>query len=145
MRTKRDKIFDNKFDEIEQSSTPINFEIHSSYSSERDIDENLHNEMLFTIIEDLLINSKFKEYTVFDANKEDGKISKPVINEVYSFVTSKISGYSNIEVFSMLSDYLDIAPTKFYNSLNNKAKDDLILELDKKTNVLERKGIKKLF
>ena len=45
----------------------------------------------------------------------------------------------------MLSDYLDVAPTKFYNSLNNKAKDDLILELDKKTNVLERKGIKKLF
>jgi hypothetical protein len=144
MRTKRDKIFDNKFDEIEQSSTPINFEIDSSYSSERDIDENLHNEMLFTIIEDLLINSKFKEYTVFDANKDD-KISKPVINEVYSFVTSKISDYSKIEVFSMLSDYLDVAPTKFYNSLNNKAKDDLILELDKKTNVLERKGIKKLF
>jgi hypothetical protein len=144
MRTKRDKIFDNKFDEIEQSSTPINFEIDSSYSSERDIDENLHNEMLFTIIEYLLINSKFKEYTVFDANKDD-KISKPVINEVYSFVTSKISDYSKIEVFSMLSDYLDVAPTKFYNSLNNKAKDDLILELDKKTNVLERKGIKKLF
>jgi len=144
MRTKRDKIFDNKFDEIEQSSTSINFEIDSSYNSEQNIDENLHNEMLFTIIEDLLINSKFKEYTVFDANKDD-TISKPLINEVYSFVTSKISGYSNIEVFSMLSDYLDVAPTKFYNSLNNKAKDDLILELDKKTNVLERKGVKKLF
>jgi hypothetical protein len=144
MRTKRDKIFDNKFDEIEQSSTSINFEIDSSYNSEQNIDENLHNEMLFTIIEDLLINSKFKEYTVFDANKDD-TISKPLINEVYSFVTSKISAYSKIEVFSMLSDYLDVAPTKFYNSLNNKAKDDLILELDKKTNVLERKGVKKLF
>lgn len=144
MRTKRDKIFDNKFDEIEQSSSPINFEIDSSYNSEQELDDSLHNEMLFTTIENLLIDSKFKEYTVFDVNNDD-KISKPVINEIYSFITSKISGYTKIEIFSMLSDYLDVAPTKFYNSLNNKAKDDLIVELDKKINVLERKGIKKLF
>jgi 2-oxoglutarate dehydrogenase E2 component (dihydrolipoamide succinyltransferase) len=33
-------------------------------------------------------------------------------------------------MFSMLSDYLDVAPSKFYNSLNNKAKDELIVELE---------------
>jgi len=144
MRTKRDKIFDNKFDEIEQSSTPINFEIDSSYNSSQDLDDNLHDEMLFSVIENLLLDSKFKEYTVFSTDTED-RISKPVINEIYSFVTSKITGYTKIEIFSMLSDYLDVQPTKFYNSLNNKAKDDLIAELDKRTNILEKRGIKKLF
>jgi hypothetical protein len=45
----------------------------------------------------------------------------------------------------MLCDYLDVAPNKFYNSLNNIAKEELILELDKKLKILDKKGIRKLF
>jgi hypothetical protein len=146
MRTKKDKIFDNKFDEIEQGSGPINFEIHSSYDSEKDIDDSLHDSMLFSLIEEVLINSKFKQFTEYkNIDTPEVPISKSTINEIYSFVTTSIKDYTKIEMFSMLSDYLDVAPSKFYNSLNNKAKDELIVELDKKINVLERRGIKKLF
>jgi hypothetical protein len=53
--------------------------------------------------------------------------------------------FSIIDLFSELCDYFNINPTKFYSSLSNKYKEALIQELDKKTNVLKRKNINKLF
>ena len=50
-----------------------------------------------------------------------------------------------IDLFSVLSDYFDVFPNKFYNSLSNKFKDELIKELDDKYNILEKRKIRKLF
>ena len=61
------------------------------------------------------------------------------------YISQNIKGYSKTEIFSTLSDFLDVAPNKFYNSLSNAAKEELILELDKKLNILDKKGIRKLF
>ena len=56
MRTKRDKIFDNKFDEVEYDSKPMAFKVEASYSSEDDIDDSIHNSILFEKIDELITN-----------------------------------------------------------------------------------------
>ena len=48
-------------------------------------------------------------------------------------------------MFSELCNYFNIPSNKFYNSLSNVYKEDLIIELDKKTGILSKKNIKKLF
>ena len=53
--------------------------------------------------------------------------------------------YSRIDMFSELCNYFNIPSNKFYNSLSNVYKEDLIIELDKKTGILSKKNIKKLF
>lgn len=144
MRTKRDKIFDNKFDEIEYDSKPINFTVSSDFDTGQDIGDSIHESILFQKIDELIKSSKYAEYAEYNNTGED-RISKSVINEIYVFISQNVSEYTKAEVFSVISDYFDIAPSKFYNSLSNKAKDELILELDKKMNILEKRGIKKLF
>jgi hypothetical protein len=146
-RTKKDKIFDNKFDEIENKSGPISFDIDASYDSDMLIDESLHEDMLYNKIESVLSKSKYNQYVEYipDENNDGPEINKSTINEIYSLICNSVQGYTKIEIFSMLTDFLMITPSKFYNALNNKAKEDLIMELDKKMNVLEKKGIRKLF
>jgi len=68
------------------------------------------------------------------------------INRVYSHIIEKIGdGYTRVDLFSVISDYFDVFPNKFYNSLSNKFKDELIKELDDKYNILEKRKIRKLF
>ena len=143
-RTKRDKIFDNKFDEIEYDSQPINFKVDSGYESDAAVDDAIHDSILFDKVQDLIAGSKYAEYAVYNGDGED-RMSKSVINEIYLYISQQINEYTKTELFSVLSDYLDIAPNKFYNSLSNIAKEELILELDKKLNILDKKGIRKLF
>lgn len=144
MRTKRDKIFDNKFDEIEYDSQPINFKVDAGYESDASVDDAIHDSMLFEKVEQLIADSKFAEFAVYNGEGED-RIGKALINEIYLYISQNINEYTKTEIFSVLSDYLDIAPNKFYNSLSNIAKEELILELDKKLNILDKKGIRKLF
>lgn len=143
-RTKRDKIFDNKFDEIEYESQPITFKVNSGYEADAAVDDVIHDSILFEKVEALIANSKFAEYAVYDGENED-RMGKSIINEIYLYVSQNVNEYTKTEIFSVLSDYLDIAPNKFYNSLSNLAKEELILELDKKLNILDKKGIRKLF
>ena len=143
-RTKRDKIFDNKFDEIEYDSQPINFKVNSGYESDAAVDDVIHDSILFDKVEALIANSKFAEYAIYDGENED-RLGKSIINEIYLYISQHVNEYTKTEIFSVLSDYLDIAPNKFYNSLSNLAKEELILELDKKLNILDKKGIRKLF
>ena len=144
MRTKRDKIFDNKFDETEYETQSITFKVEATYNNEEDMDDSIHSAMLFEKIEELIKNSKYSEFATFsDANDE--KLSKSGINEIYLYISQNVKEYTKTEIFSVLSDYLDVAPNKFYNSLSKTAKEELILELDKKLNILDKKGIRKLF
>jgi hypothetical protein len=48
-------------------------------------------------------------------------------------------------LFSESCVYFDINPSKFYSSLSNVYKEDLIQELDDRTGILEKKNIKRLF
>ena len=72
------------------------------------------------------------------------KLNKVQINKVYTYVIEHIGeGYTRVDLFSVISDYFDVFPNKFYNSLSNKFKDELIKELDDKYNILEKRKIQK--
>jgi hypothetical protein len=143
-RTKRDKIFDNKFDEIEYDSKPINFTVNSNFDTGQEIDDSIHDSMLFQKVDKIIKASRFADYANYENLSED-KLTKSTINEIYVFISQSVPEYTKVELFSVMSDYFDITPSKFYNSLSNKAKDELIMELDKKMNILQRRGIRKLF
>ena len=148
MRTKRDKIFDNTFDDggdFELNGT-ISFNLNPQYSDNRDEEDKIESNLIRNTIHELIDNSRFKKFNVVDEFQQVTKLRKLDINEVYGFIFDEMSEkYSLIDLFSELCDYFNINPTKFYSSLSNKYKEALIQELDKKTNVLKRKNINKLF
>ena len=149
-RTKTDKIFDNSFEDgsgFEENAGKPSFNIASGFGTKFDSpEEEIHYNMLFDEVDKLIRASKYQKLNEI---KEDGKIpklNKIQINEIYSLVVTKIGHkFNKIEIFSTVSDYFDIFPTKFYNSLSNKYKETLIMELDTRMNILEKNKIKKLF
>ena len=148
MRTKRDKIFDNTFDDggdFELNGT-ISFNLNPQYSDNRDEEDKIESNLIRNTIHELIDNSRFKKFNIVDEFQQITKLRKLDINEVYGFIFDEMSEkYSLIDLFSELCDYFNINPTKFYSSLSNKYKEDLIHALDEKTNVLKRKNINKLF
>jgi hypothetical protein len=63
------------------------------------------------------------------------------INEVYSFVTTSLIGHPKIEIFSVICGYFDISPDKFYESLSNSFKTELITELKGRGFLSSRKSL----
>ena len=148
MRTKRDKIFDNTFEDggdFELNGT-ISFNLNPQYTDNRDEEDKIESEQIRNKIHELIESSRFKKFNEVDEFQQITKLRKLDINEVYGFMYDELSTkFSIIDLFSELCDYFNINPTKFYSSLSNKYKEALIQELDKKTNVLKRKNINKLF
>lgn len=125
----RDKIFDNKYDEVEMDSADMNFNIDSSFQSksyEYTIDEQLVHEKI-----DALINkdSRYDKYLKPDENGNFKKMNKSDINDVYSYVTHQLKNEPRIEIFSTLCSMFDIDSSKFYESLSNSFKTELITQL----------------
>jgi hypothetical protein len=140
-----DKIFDNSFEESDYDGRAISWKPDPSWSSSKDEESCLVDEMLLEEIDEIINNSDF---SILNKPKEDGKLpnlSKNQIRDVYAYVETRIKDYNIIEVFAAISEYFDIQGQKFYNSLSNVHKDKLMLELDKRTNIIDKKGIKKLF
>mgnify|MGYP006906252509 FL=1 len=148
MRTKRDKIFDNTFEDggdFELNGT-ISFNLNPQYTDNRDEEDKIESTQIRNKIHELIESSRFKKFNEVDEFQQITKLRKLDINEVYGFMYDELSTkFSIIDLFSELCDYFNINPTKFYSSLSNKYKEALIQELDKKTNVLKRKNINKLF
>ena len=144
---KRDKIFDNTFEDQDfQLDSSISFQISPQYSDDRDEEDKIQLEMIRRDIHALIINSRFKTFNDLGDLAESKKLKKIDINEIYEFISDElVSKYSLIEIFSETSDYFNINPTKFYASLGNKFKEDLIQELDRRTKILKKKKINRLF
>ena len=106
----------------------------------------MHYNLLFEKVDKLIKNSEFEH---LNKVTEDGiikKLNKIQINKVFSYIISNIGDdYTRVDLFSVISDYFDVFPKKFYNSLSNKFKDELVKELDDKYGVLRKKNINKLF
>ena len=147
MRNKQDKIFDNTFDAPELGSGgKISFDLDSSVKGSLSEEEQIHYELLAADIHELIENSRFKKFNKIDEFTNTTKLKKMDINEVYGFIVDELlKKYSRIDMFSELCNYFNIPSNKFYNSLSNVYKEDLIIELDKKTGILSKKNIKKLF
>jgi hypothetical protein len=147
MRNKTDKIFDNNFESGDfELNGDISFNINSQYIDDRPEEEKIHTEYLRKLMHSLIEESRFKHFNNIDDFGASTKLRKIDINQIYEYLEDELSTkYSRIEIFAETADYFNIHPTKFYNSLSNVFKERLIEELDKKTNVLNRKNIKKLF
>jgi hypothetical protein len=143
MRTKTDKIFDNTFDEAESDGRSIKFKIETD--DDGDIEGRMYSEILIKRIDELVIASEFKHLNKLTADGKTVKLSKTQMSLVYNLVITDVKDHSKIDIFAAITDYFDIQPAKFYNSLSNTHKEELILELDKKMNILEKKRIRKLF
>ena len=147
MRNKRDKIFDNTFEEqgFELDSS-ISFQLAPQFTDTRSEEEKIESAAIRDKIHDLITNSRFKSFNHIDEFQQVTKLKKMDINEIYEFISDEMqANYSLIDLFSELCDYFNINPTKFYSSLSNKFKEDLISELDDRTNILKKKNINRLF
>tara|TARA_R110002096_G_scaffold373824_2_gene567355 strand:- start:556 stop:999 length:444 start_codon:yes stop_codon:yes gene_type:complete len=147
MRTKRDKIFDNKFEEAEfELDTSISFALSPQYSDDRDEEEKIESDIIMAKIHELVSKSEFSKFNVIDEFQQTKKLKKIDINNVYEYINKEMfSNHSMVNVFSELCEYFNVNPTKFYSSLGNKFKEELIIELDKTTGILKRKNINRLF
>jgi hypothetical protein len=146
-RTKRDKIFDNKFEDQEyEFDANMSFEVAPAFTDERDEEDKIEEDIVMDRVHELISNSRFNKFNVLDEFNQTTKLKKIDINDVYDFMNDSLCRkHSMITVFSVLCDYFNINPTKFYSSLGNKFKEDLITELDKSTGVLGKRNINRLF
>jgi len=141
-----DKIFNNTFGEQDLSSETITFKLSPAFESDLDADDQMHYDLLFEKIDGIIKGSEFEHLNEMTSDGVSKKLNKVQINKVFSYViTSLGKDYSRVDIFGVLSDYFDVFPNKFYNSLSNKFKDELITELDEKYDILKKKKINKLF
>tara|TARA_B100001758_G_C18236083_1_gene517984 strand:- start:41 stop:535 length:495 start_codon:yes stop_codon:yes gene_type:complete len=142
----KDKIFNNTYGEQDLSGQKISFTVASGYGDNMDPDDKMHYDSLFERIDSLIKGSEFEHLNEATPDGVIKKLNKVQINKVFFYIIEKTgSDYSRIDLFGVLSDYFDVFPNKFYNSLSNKFKDELIKELDDKYNILEKRKIRKLF
>jgi hypothetical protein len=126
---KRDKIFQNLYEETELDTSEISFKVDSSYESktyEYTLDEKIILEKVEVVIEN---SEKYQKFAAADEEGNYKKLNKTEINEVYQYVTSSLHKDPKIEIFSVLCSIFDISNDKFYESLSNTFKSDLISEL----------------
>jgi hypothetical protein len=140
-----DKIFDNSFEESDYDGRSINWQLDPVFSSGKDTENSINDVMLMEKVDELIRNSNFNKWNIPDKEGKIPKLSKVQISEVYSYISSNVKEYSVIEIFAATSEYFDIQGSKFYNSLSNAHKDELMIELDRRTGIIDRKGIRKLF
>ena len=139
------KIIDNKFHSTEIDTRPVTFELEAGYAGNLSEEDKIHFNLLFDEIHALVEDSEYKIFNKVDENNKVKKLNKIQINTVYNFIGGELPDYAKIDIFSVLSEYFDIEYVKFFNSLSNLFKEQLIMELDGNSNVLERKNVRKLF
>ena len=147
MRTKRDKIFDNTFEESEIEFDPhMSFQISPRISDDRPEEDKIETSLIADEIHLLIENSQFKKFNKIDEFQQTVKLKKIDINNVYEFISREMrQTHSIVDIYSELCNYFNVNPTKFYQSLGNKFKEELIEELDDRTNILQKKNINRLF
>jgi hypothetical protein len=126
---KRDKIFDNTYEETEVEFGEINFTLDPTVqpkSYEYTIDEKLINEKIVELLQQA---KRFDRFQISDENGNFKKMNKSDINEVYSYITSSLPTEPRIEIFSIITSTFDVNADKFYESLSNSFKTELINEL----------------
>jgi len=127
--TKRDKIFDNNFGSSDHDGIPTNYNIDPSFNDDSQPNDRVDLDIIYDEVDVLIRKSEYQKYNEVDEKGNFKKLNKVDINKVYSFVSSDLK-HPKIEIFSVLSDYFDINYTKFYDSLSNKFKGELVEELE---------------
>ena len=93
MRTKRDKIFDNTFEDggdFELNGT-ISFNLNPQYTDNRDEEDKIESTQIRNKIHELIEASRFKKFNEVDEFQQITKLRKLDINEVYGFMYDELS------------------------------------------------------
>lgn len=138
---KTDKIFDNQFEQTELDTSEKSFQVDSNFV-EKTFDEKVDEAMISDRIKELLFSNPVTNR--FNIKTDEGvfpKINKSDINEIYRYILESIPGVPIIEAFSVITTVYDISPEKFYESLSNTFKTDLISELKNRGYLLNRKSL----
>lgn len=144
---KKDKIFDNDYNqgtiEIDYNTNlTVDLDYQATYlGSCYNEDYILHKELSDKIFN---IMNESKWDSIFKRKK---KITNENIPVIYIYIKNKLKGstYTNIEIFTAISEVLDISFKKLYDNVNAKFKEELLSELDNKLGIFKKKRIKKLF
>ena len=137
----KDKIFNNNYESTDFDTTPIKFTVSSQYeggSNGTNLEDNIEAKMAFEHISSVLAKSKYSELNKPDSEGNYRKLNKLQINEVYSFVVMTLPEFPRIHIFSTIQDYFDVNSNKFYDSLSNTFKKELIEELRDLGNLREK-------
>jgi hypothetical protein len=138
---KRDKIFQNSYDETELDVSDISFRVDPSYESktyEYTLDEKIILDKVETLLQG---NEKYQKYLTADDEGNFKKLNKTEINEVYQYAMISLPKDPKIEIFSVLSSIFDINSDKFYESLSNTFKTELISELKERGFLTNRNSL----
>jgi hypothetical protein len=138
-----DKILDNSYNlgTVEFESYE-NFVIDPTFKDTVDDYTKYHDYKLYEILDNIIENSKWKEYKTI--NK---KISKFDISEYFEYMRSnfKETTYSEIEIFITIADIVNINYKLFYDMIPNQYKTILLKELDKNYDIFKDIKSTKLF
>lgn len=135
-----DKIFDNNFESHDYDKcSNSKFSVEDSSIT---FDEKLDIDLIYdNIIKLILKNDEFTNFTILDEDGNIDKLIKDKICEVYSYVISNLKKCSKIEVFSILTDYYNVNPSKFYDALTNNFKIELINELKQRGYIIKKNSL----
>ena len=137
----KDKIFNNNYEATEYDTRKISFQVAPAFAgSSSSPEERIEDDMSYTIVSEVLNNSKFKNLNKPDKEGSYKKLNKLQINEVYSYVVMQLPNFPRIQLFSVVQEYFDVNSNKFYDSLSNTFKKELIEELRKIGYMREKTG-----
>lgn len=133
-------------DEGEHYSGNIKFQIDASYELTDDLSDIVHKKLLMDEIKSVIDLSEYRHYNDSDENGNIIKLNKIQINQVYGYILGNLPvGYSKIEIWEGIAEFFDIYPNKFFSSLSNIYKHDLMQELNKKIDIFDKFGVGKIF
>lgn len=144
-----DKIFNNTYGDIEIDTSEIKFEVDTAYFDfvkDRDMHDDIDFNDLYTALDEIITGSQFEQLNKPNKDGVMPKLKKEDISKLFCYVLSRLKDrYDNKDLILITSEYFDINMSKFYSSLSNKQKNELIEEIDKEYNLLKHKKFSKLF
>ena len=136
----KDKIFNNNYESTAYQGPDTNFQLSSQYNKGKDFYDDLEYEMSYDVIMGVLEKSPYIKLNRPDKEGNYKKLNKMQINEVYSYVVMRLTTFPRVQIFSIIQDYFDINSNKFYDSLSNTFKKELIEELRESGAMREKTG-----
>jgi len=137
----KDKIFNNNYESTEMEGGLTSFQVKEGHGqSNQSFEERVESDMAYELVSKVLDESSFRNLNKPDSDGNYKKLNKLQINEVYSYVAAYLPNFSRIQIFSVIQEYFDVNSNKFYDSLSNTFKKELIEELRSVGRLEEKTG-----
>lgn len=145
---RRDKIFGNDYNQGNLDldyNKPLQIDLgfqneylNDCYSPE---EYTAHHELLTKIY--AFIESSKWAYIL----KRKKKVTNENIPQIYSYLKNNLNEKhsTNIQIFTAISDAVDIPFKTLYDNIGSKYKEEILSELDNKFSIFKKKKIKRLF